>query len=100
MNNNIAQKKQNSDLNIISISGIAMFLFILILFSVGHNIISTTDEDFPFIKIETQETTKLRNLHTLEENILNSFQLLDPDIGKYRIPINLAMELIAEEANQ
>ena len=74
MNNTSEQKNQYSDLNIINIVGIAMFIFIVILFSVVHNIISTTNEDFPFIKTETPETTKLRDLQTMEENILNSFR--------------------------
>ncbi|RMD92294.1 MAG: hypothetical protein D6814_17105 [Calditrichaeota bacterium] len=43
------------------------------------------------------ESTKLRKLHAYEDEILNSYAVLDQDKGIYQIPIERAMQLIAEE---
>ena len=46
------------------------------------------------------ESAMLRALHAREDNILNSYAIVDKAAGQYRIPIQHAMELVAEEAYQ
>ncbi len=41
--------------------------------------------------------TELQAYHTQEDEILNSFKVLDKDKGRVRIPVARAMELIAQE---
>ena len=44
------------------------------------------------------ESAQLRDLRAREEQELNSYAVLDGSKGIYRIPIDRAMEVIAEEA--
>jgi hypothetical protein len=44
------------------------------------------------------ESISLRELRAKEDEALNSYKVLDSEQGVYRIPINRAMELIANEA--
>jgi len=44
------------------------------------------------------ESISLRELRAREDEALNSYKVLDPQQGIYRIPISRAMELIADEA--
>ena len=43
------------------------------------------------------ESTKLRQLRAYEDEILNNYAVLDQDRGLYQIPIERAMELLADE---
>jgi len=42
----------------------------------------------------------LRELHAHEEEVLNSYKVIDPAKDQYQIPIDRAMELMADEAFQ
>jgi hypothetical protein len=44
------------------------------------------------------QSAAIRELHARETEELNSYKLLDADKGVYRIPIERAMELVADEA--
>jgi len=46
------------------------------------------------------ESVELRELRARETKELNSYKVLDSTSGRYRIPIDRAMELIADEAYQ
>ena len=46
----------------------------------------------------TPESVALRELRARETDILNSYGIVDAEAGIYRIPIDQAMKLIAEEA--
>jgi len=50
--------------------------------------------------VYTPESVQLRELRARETEVLTSYKLLDPDKGIYQIPIERAMELIADEAFQ
>ncbi len=46
------------------------------------------------------ESTDLKKIQVEESEILSTYQLLDPVKGVYRIPIEQAMKLLAEEASK
>lgn len=45
-----------------------------------------------------KESAELKELRAKEEKILNNYELLDYSKGIYRIPIERAMKIIADEA--
>ncbi|MBX7152648.1 hypothetical protein K1X84_13485 [bacterium] len=45
-----------------------------------------------------KEDARLRDLHAMEDEVLNSYKVLDAEKGIYQIPINRAMEVLADEA--
>jgi len=49
--------------------------------------------------LKSQSVT-LPEIRATEDEILNSYKLLDSTAGQYRIPIDRAIELVAEEAIQ
>ena len=46
------------------------------------------------------QSVTLREIRATEDEILNSYKLLDSTTGQYRIPVERAIELVAEEAFQ
>ncbi len=55
-------------------------------------------ENEVYNKVLKPESVPLRELRAHEEQVLNSYKLLDPDKGVYQIPIDRAMKLMADEA--
>jgi hypothetical protein len=51
-------------------------------------------------QVLTPQSTALRDLRAHEAEVLNSYKLLNADSGVYQIPIDRAMELVADEAFQ
>lgn len=45
-----------------------------------------------------KEDPRLRDLHAMEDEVLNSYKVLDTEKGIYQIPISRAMEVMADEA--
>ncbi len=44
------------------------------------------------------ESEELVELRRVEDSVLNSYELIDPEHGTYRVPITRAMELLAAES--
>ena len=59
---------------------------------------SIVKEDIVYTKVLKPESISLRDLRAREDEILNSYRVLDPVKGVYQIPIERAMELVADEA--
>lgn len=62
-----------------------------------------------FIKISEEEiyqsvlkpgSITLQELRAKEDNVLNTYRIIDPSKGIYQIPIDRAMELLADEAGR
>jgi hypothetical protein len=71
-------------------------LTVVILFSLDY--FTAVREEFVYEAVLKPESVPLRELRASEEEELNSYAVLDIEKGLYRIPIERAMELIAEEA--
>ena len=53
-------------------------------------------ENFPAPHLETNERTELNEIRLREENILSTYDYVDKNAGTVRIPIDRAMNLLAE----
>lgn len=82
---------------IIGILGFAIFITIL---AFMDDLFAVARED----EIQTVDwgvqSAQLQEMHTHESEILHSYKLLDPEKAIYRVPIDRAMRLVAEESFQ
>ena len=72
------------------------FLLVVVVFVVDYfNVV--TEEVIEEVVLSPQ-SVELRELRTREAEELGSYKLLDADSGRYRIPIERALQLVAEDA--
>jgi len=89
---------EERDVNIgrIALIGIVcVILLALSLFFVDQYFIITKEKDIQEIILKPQSVT-LREVRTREDEILNSYKLIDSAKGVYQIPISRAMEILAQ----
>jgi hypothetical protein len=60
----------------------------------------SVSEDIVYEQQLAPQSRELRELHAREAELLHSYDVIDSAAGTYRIPIERAMELNAEEAFQ
>jgi hypothetical protein len=53
-------------------------------------------EGFPAPQLETDERTELNDIRLREENILSTYDYVDKNAGTVRVPIDRAMDLLAQ----
>ncbi len=75
-------------------AGIIILATILLLL---YNYFLAEKEEIVFEMQLKPESVLLRDIRASEEKTLTSYKLLDPQKGIYQIPIERAMQLIAEE---
>jgi hypothetical protein len=73
-----------------------VILTAVVVFSLDY--FTATREELVYEAVLKPESVPLRELRAREEGELNSYAILDAEKGIYRIPIERAMELTAEEA--
>jgi hypothetical protein len=104
-NNNTESKKTGYDTHEANVKFIVSIglVFILILagsiFLIDQIFTITKEKDIQQMVLAPESIT-LRDLRSQEDEILNSYGVIDTIKGVYRIPISRAMELIADEAYQ
>lgn len=90
---------EKKDVNIAKIVGytvvITVLLAAILIFLFEYFIYATEN-----IKKEAamRQSSQLRELRAAEEEALNNYKLLDAENNRYQIPIERAMELVANEA--
>lgn len=62
----------------------------------GDNYQKYLKEGFPAPQLETDERTELNDVRLREENTLNTYDYVDKNAGTVRIPIDRAMDLLAQ----
>lgn len=90
---------ERSDVNapkIILYSALGVFILVAILLFL-YNYFLAEKEEMVFEDQLKPQSVQLRDLRAHEEEVLTTYKLLDADKGIYRIPIDRAMQLIAEE---
>ncbi len=80
--------------------GIAGVIVIVVVVIFMISYFTATREEIVYEEVLKPESAALRELRAREEEELNSYAVLDAKKGVYRIPIQRAMELMAEEAYQ
>jgi hypothetical protein len=73
-----------------------VFLVVIVVFVVDY--FNVVTEEVTEEVVLSPQSVELRELHTREAEELGSYKLLDADSGRYRIPIEHALQLVAEEA--
>ena len=93
---------EKTDVSIRSIILIAVAVIVAVILSlvVLNEYFLSVKEQIVEDMVLKPESVMLRDLRATEDEVLNSYKLLDSAGGVYRIPIDRAMELMAEEAFQ
>ena len=89
-----------SDVNVGKIVGLGagIVVFLIIAFIVLNSFFIKSKEDLVYERVLKPGNPKLIELQQKEEKILNSYGVVDSAKGVYRIPIDRAMKLVAEES--
>ncbi|APF19856.1 hypothetical protein Calab_0306 [Caldithrix abyssi DSM 13497] len=100
MQNNTGNGYEKSDANVNKIIAYTIMIMVLLgAIIVGVNEYFTYySRQLEYDIILNKQSTELLELRAQEEQILNSYELLDYTKGIYRIPIERAMKILADEA--
>jgi hypothetical protein len=91
---------EHEDVSIWKVSAVilmSVLLFALILVVIDQ-LFTTSRENYYYNAVLRPESKALRELRSHEDQILNSYGVVDSKAGIYRIPIKRAMKLMADEA--
>ncbi|MFC1729468.1 hypothetical protein ACFL6I_03935 [candidate division KSB1 bacterium] len=99
-NNDYGYEKEDVDLKKILIVAGSVILILVVMLIGLYDYFLSTKEAMIYEYLLKPESAKLRDLRAREEEVLHSYKRLDPEGDLYQIPIERAMELIAEEAFQ
>lgn len=76
-------------------------VFLLILVTIGITFYyDSTRESLISSEVLTVESDQLKALRAMEDRDLHSYAFIDKNTGKVRLPIDRAMQLVAEESAQ
>ena len=81
---------------IIAYSAIGVIILAAIIV-ILYNYFIAEKEEIVYEQTLKPESSLIRDIRAKEEEALNSYKLLDPQRGIYQIPIDRAMQLVAEE---
>jgi hypothetical protein len=101
-NSNHETSYETSDINLkmvafYTVTGVIILVIILIFL---NEFFIASRESQVRERILSVESTELRELRAKEQETLHTYQVLDKEQNRYQIPIDRAMELLADEAFQ
>jgi len=98
----VKQGYERRDINVSFIIGVAFFSIIILvgILIVLNNFFTSEKEKLVYETLLKPESTELLNLQTNQSKILNTYKVLDAEKGIYQIPIERAMQLLADEYAQ
>jgi len=93
---------ERKDINIKKILTVVVVIAFLLVVSVVwlNNFFVHSKEQMYYEEVLKPPSKKLEQLHEREQKELHTYAVLDSSKGIYRIPINRAMKLVAEEEFQ
>jgi hypothetical protein len=93
---------EKRDVNVLKVIlyGVSAIVVVVALVIFMLDYFTATREELVYESVLKPESTALRELRAREEEELNSYAVLDAGKGIYRIPVERAMELMAEQAYQ
>jgi len=91
-----------SDINVGKIVGlgVGIVVFLIVAFFILNSFFIKAKEDLVYERVLKPGNPKLTELRKQENQVLHSYGVVDSSKGIYRIPIDRAMNLIAEESFQ
>ncbi len=93
-------EKRDVNVNKIILAGVISVIIIVVLVIVVFDQFTAVKEELVYEKVLKPESVALRELRTRETEELTTYKVLNEKDSVYRIPIERAMELMAEEAYQ
>ena len=97
---NSKSKYEHEDVSIWKVGAVlvvSILLFALILVVI-NDLFTLSREEYYYKAVLRPESKALRELRSHEDQVLNSYGVIDSTAGIYRIPIKRAMKLMADEA--
>ena len=91
-------ERSDTNLRQIVIVGVIGFVSLIVSFVVIDDYFSIAREEQMHEVVLSVPSPELRELRIAEQESLTKYKLLNADSGRYQIPIERAMQLIAEEA--
>jgi len=91
-------EKRDVSVNKIIITGVIAVIVLIFVVIYLVDLFVATKEKIYYEAVLKPESTALRELRAKETDMLNSYGVIDSAAGIYRIPIERAMKLTAEEA--
>ncbi len=89
--------RQDPNVRLIGLLAVATILFLIaVIFGLQFHYDSLHEQQV-FVKVLEPESEQLQNLRAREDEELHSYKYLDRDKGIVRLPIERAMELLAQE---
>ena len=91
---------ETSDINVrnIVLLGIAIIVFLSVSFVVLNGYFVQSREELVYERVLKSQNPKLQQLREQSQETLYSYGVVDSAQGVYRIPIDRAMELVAEDS--
>ncbi len=93
---------EKEELNVARIIGIGLLSVVLLaasVFSLNEFFFAEKEQQISDVVLKP-ESTPFREMRAREDEILNSYKIIDSDKKIYQIPIEQAMKLMADEAYQ
>ena len=84
----------------VALIGFASMVLLVVVVIVANQFFILSSESLFYETVLKPEEKALRELRSREDRLLNSYQMIDPEKGIYRVPISQAMRLMTEEAYQ
>jgi len=97
-NNAGYEKRDVNILMVVGLSVLSVVLLIVILVFLIDFFVDSKEQMIYEAQLQP-ESVDLKSLLASEQEELNSFKILDANLGVYRIPIDRAMELLVQEAS-
>lgn len=94
----VGYEKRDVNLARVLVYGVLGIIALVVLVIFIFDYFTAAREEAVYEAVLKPESVALRELRAREEEELNSYAVLDEAAGVYRIPIERAMELIADEA--
>jgi hypothetical protein len=91
---------EKRDVSLVWVIAIAtgIVLAIVVIVALLNTYFLVSKEEMVYEQTLRPESVALRELRAREDEVLNSYSVIDADSGVYRIPIRRAMQLAADEA--
>ncbi len=78
---------------------VILFLIVILVIFVNDMFVSSKEKLIEDVVL-SKPSAELRELHAQEEKVLENYKVMDADKGIIQIPIDRAMQLLADEAFQ
>ncbi len=93
---------EQSDINVGKIVGlgVGIVIFLIVSFTLLNSFFIKSKDDLVYEQVLKPGNPKLAALRKQNDEILHSYGIVDSTKGVYRIPIDRAMQLVAEESFQ